>query len=184
MVHHIQTPNSKRRLSGALSIASAGGIDEDAVEDGAVVPTRMLRSARGMERMPMTRPVLERMCPFFIVSDVARSIAFYRDMLGFQTWHQEPDDEPFFAVIGRDGAQLFLKAGDAAPMPNPTRDPAMRWDAYVLAYDPDAIATEFADRGVTFSVPLMDTHDTLRGFEIKDPDGYTLLSVAQETKRC
>lgn len=132
----------------------------------------------------MTRPVLERMCPFFIVSDVARSIAFYRDMLGFQTWHQEPDDEPFFAVIGRDGAQLFLKAGDAAPMPNPTRDPAMRWDAYVLAYDPDAIATEFADRGVTFSVPLMDTHDTLRGFEIKDPDGYTLLSVAQETKRC
>ena len=103
----------------------------------------------------MTRPVLERMCPFFIVSDVARSIAFYRDMLGFQTWHQEPDDEPFFAVIGRDGAQLFLKAGDAAPMPNPTRDPAMRWDAYVLAYDPDAIATEFADRGVTFSVPLM-----------------------------
>ena len=59
-------------------------------------------------------------------------------------------------------------------MPNPTRDPAMRWDAYVLAVDPDSIAAEFADRGVAFSVPLMDTHDTLRGFEIKDPDGYVL----------
>lgn len=122
----------------------------------------------------MTRPVLERMCPFFIVSDVVRSIAFYRDMLGFKTWYQGPDEAPFFAVMGRDGAQLFLKAGEAGPMPNPTRDPAMRWDTYVLTYDPDAIATEFAARGVVFSRPLMDTHDTLRGFEIKDPDGYVL----------
>jgi len=96
----------------------------------------------------MTRPVLKRMCPFFIVSNVAQSIAFYRGRLGFETWYQEPDDEPFFAVVGRDGAQLFLKAGEAAPMPNPTRDPAMRWDAYVLAVDPDSIAAEFADRGV------------------------------------
>jgi catechol 2,3-dioxygenase-like lactoylglutathione lyase family enzyme len=122
----------------------------------------------------MTRPALERMCPFFVVGDVVRSIAFYRDMLGFQTWYREPDDEPFFAVVGRDGAQLFLKAGEAAPMPNSSRDPAMRWDTYVLAYDPDAIAAEFAARGVTFSRPLMDTHDGLRGFELKDPDGYVL----------
>jgi catechol 2,3-dioxygenase-like lactoylglutathione lyase family enzyme len=122
----------------------------------------------------MTRPVLERMCPFFIVSDVARSIAFYQNMLGFETWYQEPDDEPFFAIVGRDGAQLFLKGGEAVPTPNPTRDPAMRWDAYVLAFDPDAIAIEFAARGVAFSSPLMDTHDTLRGFEIRDPDGYVL----------
>jgi catechol 2,3-dioxygenase-like lactoylglutathione lyase family enzyme len=62
----------------------------------------------------MTRPLLERMCPFFIVSNAAQSIAFYRDKLGFETWYQEPDDEPFFAVVGRDGAQLFLKAGGRA----------------------------------------------------------------------
>jgi len=48
----------------------------------------------------MTRPLLERMCPFFIVSNAAQSIAFYRDKLGFETWYQEPDDEPFFAVVG------------------------------------------------------------------------------------
>ena len=114
------------------------------------------------------------MCPFFIVSDVMRSIVFYRDMLGFQVWYQEPENEPFFAVIGRDGAQLFLKSGGAAPMPNPTRDRSMRWDAYVLAFDPDAVATEFADRGVPFSEALMDTHDAQRGFEIEDPDGYVL----------
>jgi catechol 2,3-dioxygenase-like lactoylglutathione lyase family enzyme len=122
----------------------------------------------------MTRPTLENMCPFFIVSDVGQTIAFYRDKLGFETWHQEPDQEPFFAILGRDGAQLFVKAGEAAPLPNPKRDPAMRWDAYLLAPAPDALAAEFTDRGAAFSVPLKDTHDGLRGFEITDPDGYVL----------
>jgi hypothetical protein len=40
--------------------------------------------------------------------------------------------------------------------------------------DPDALATEFTSRGVIFSVPLMDTHEGLRGFELKDTDGYVL----------
>jgi catechol 2,3-dioxygenase-like lactoylglutathione lyase family enzyme len=120
------------------------------------------------------RPMLERMCPFFIVSNIDRTIAFYCGKLGFETWYQAPDREPFFAIVGRDGAQLFVKAGEAAPLPNPKRDPEMRWDAYVLAPDPDALAAEFTDRGAAFSVPLKDTHDGLRGFEITDPDGYVL----------
>ena len=122
----------------------------------------------------MGRPTLERMCPFFIVSGVSQTIAFYREKLGFEIWHQEPDREPFFAIVGRDGAMLFVKAGEAEPLPNPKRDPAMRWDAYVSVHDPDALAAEFVDRGVAFSAPLRDTHDGLRGFEITDPDGYVL----------
>ena len=122
----------------------------------------------------MSGPTLERMCPFFIVSGVDQTIAFYRDKLGFETWHQNPERDPFFAIVGRDGAMLFVKAGEAEPLPNPKRDPAMRWDAYVSVPDPDALAAEFVDRGVTFSLPLQDTHDGLRGFEITDPDGYVL----------
>ena len=122
----------------------------------------------------MAEPRLGCMSPFFIVADVEKTIAFYRDKLGFQTLFEEPDHEPFFAIVGRDGAMLFLKAGDAPPLPNPQRDPAMRWDAYVFTSDPDAFATEFASRGAAFSVRLQDTQDGLRGFEIADPDGYTL----------
>jgi catechol 2,3-dioxygenase-like lactoylglutathione lyase family enzyme len=122
----------------------------------------------------MTRPIIEKMCPFFIVSGVDQSIAFYRDRLGFETWFQEPDQESFFAILGRDGAMLFVKAGEAKPQPDPTRDPAMRWDAYLLVPHPDALAAEFPDRGAGFSKPLRDTHDGLRGFEITDPDGYVL----------
>jgi len=102
----------------------------------------------------MTRPKIERMCPFFIVSDVGQTLAFYCDKLGFETSFQEPDEEPFLGIVGRDGAMLFVKAGEAEPLPNPWRDPAMRWDAYLLVPDPDALADEFSDRGVVFSVPL------------------------------
>ena len=124
--------------------------------------------------MIVTRPTLEKMCPFFIVSSVERTIAFYRDKLGYESWHAEPQHAPIFAIIGRDEAMLFIKSGDAAPTPNPTRDRAMRWDAYVLCNYPDALAAEFAERGSTFSAPLADTHDGLRGFEVTDPDGYVL----------
>jgi catechol 2,3-dioxygenase-like lactoylglutathione lyase family enzyme len=127
----------------------------------------------------MTRPTTTAISPFFIVSNVDQTIAFYRDKLGFETRFQEPDREPFFAIIGRDGAQIFVKSEkDVAPLPNPKRHPQLRWDAFVYAPDPDALAAEFAERfadgEAAFSVPLKDTNDGLRGFEISDPDGYVL----------
>ena len=123
----------------------------------------------------MTQPALAGMSPFLIVGNVDRTIAFYRDQLAFEVSFQEPDWKPFFAILGRDGAQLFVKSEDGvSPLPNSRRHPSMRWDAYVHAPDPDGLAAEFAGRGVTFTAPLADTHDGLRGFEVSDPDGYVL----------
>jgi len=122
----------------------------------------------------MTHPTIESMSPFFIVSDVEKMIAFYQDKLGFEAQFKEPAKEPIFAIVGRDKAMLFLKAGEAEPLPNPRRDPAMRWDAYCYTPDPDALAAEFVERGAPFSNPLKDTSDGLRGFEITDPDGYVV----------
>jgi catechol 2,3-dioxygenase-like lactoylglutathione lyase family enzyme len=124
----------------------------------------------------MTRPTTAAISPFFIVGNVDRTVAFYRDQLGFEVTFQEPDQNPFFAVIRRDGAQLFIKAVDenTPPLPNWRRHPSARWDAYVYAPDPDDLAAEFGAHGAAFSVPLQDTHDGLRGFEIHDPDGYVL----------
>jgi len=103
----------------------------------------------------MTRPTTPAISPFFVVSNVDQTIAFYRDMLGFETRFQQPERNPFFAIIGRDGAQIFVKSDkDTAPLPNPRRCPSMRWDAYVYAPDRDALAVEFADQGAAFSVPL------------------------------
>ncbi len=119
--------------------------------------------------------ILRGISPFFIVSNVEQTIAFYRDILGFETRFQQPGQGPFFAILGRDAAQLFVKSGPGvSPLPNPIRHPDMRWDAYIDTPDHDALAAEFACRGASFSAPLADTHDGLRGFEICDPDGYIL----------
>ena len=118
---------------------------------------------------------MQGISPSIIVSNVDETIAFYRDKLGFEIRFQEPDRNPFFAIIGRDGAQILVKSQkDVSPLPNSRRHPFMRWDAFVYVADPDALAAEFADHGAAFSEPLKDTHDDLRGFEISDPDGYVL----------
>lgn len=123
----------------------------------------------------MTQSATTAISPFFIVGSVDRTMAFYQDKLGFETTFQQPERNPFFAVIRRDGVQLLVKSGDSVPpLPNSKRHPSMRWDAFIYAPDPDRLAGEFLERGVTFSAPLEDTHDGLRGFELTDPDGYVL----------
>ncbi len=123
----------------------------------------------------MTKASIEGIAPFFITSDVDRALSFYCGKLGFETTFKEPDRNPFFAIVKRDAAQVFFKSERGLqPMPNPTRHPSMRWDAYLYVPDPDTLAAEFAGNGVVFSAPLKDTHDGLRGLEIRDPDGHVL----------
>lgn len=122
----------------------------------------------------MDRPEIGGVSPCFIVKDASRALAFYRDSLGFQITFQEPEDDPFFGIVSRGRAMIMLKDVDVDPLPNNKRERQARWDAYLYVPDPDALAAEFASRNVAFSRPLKDTHDGLRGFEVKDADGYTL----------
>jgi catechol 2,3-dioxygenase-like lactoylglutathione lyase family enzyme len=122
----------------------------------------------------MTQPEISSVSPFFIVQDAAAALSFYRDQLGFDITYQEPANDPFFGIVSRGGAMIMLKSVGVDPLPNYTREPAARWDAYLHVPDPDALAAEFASRNVEFSEPLKDTHDGCRGFEVKDADGYVL----------
>ena len=123
----------------------------------------------------MAHPVLEAISPFFIVSDASRAIAFYRERLGFEVAWQDPQNNPFTAILRRDGVQVFVKSETGvAPAPNCSRHPHLRWDAFVFTSDPDALAADFAARGAPFSKLLQDTTDGLRGFEVTDLDGYVL----------
>jgi catechol 2,3-dioxygenase-like lactoylglutathione lyase family enzyme len=126
----------------------------------------------------MTRSAIEAISPFFIVNDVPASLAFYRDRLGFEITFQGPEpDDIFFGIVRRGGAQILLKAVGVPPVPNYTRDVKQgiaRWDAFLYVPDPDALAAEYASRQVEFWEPLADTDSGLRGFEVKDADGYVL----------
>jgi catechol 2,3-dioxygenase-like lactoylglutathione lyase family enzyme len=126
----------------------------------------------------MTTPEIAGIAPLFIVKDVPATLAFYRDRLGFDIMFQGPEpDDIFFGMVRRGSAMLMFKDVGVEPVPNYTRDIKQgiaRWDAYMYVPDPDALAAEFSSRNVEFSVPLSDTHDGLRGFEIKDANGYVL----------
>ena len=126
-------------------------------------------------RMETDAPRTPAISPFFVVSDVERTITFYRDKLGFAIGYKAPETDPFFAVFYRDGAQIFIKSEHGiAPAPNNKRHAHLRWDAYVYAPDPDALHADFVARGAPFSERLKDTQDGLRGFEVTDPDGFVL----------
>ena len=126
----------------------------------------------------MTSPVISGIAPFFIVKNVPAALSFYRDRLGFDITFQGPDpDDIFFGIVRRGGAMIMLKDVGVDPLPNYTRDVQKgwaRWDAYLDVPDPDALAAEFSSRNVEFSERLKDTDDGLRGFELKDVDGYVL----------
>ena len=122
----------------------------------------------------MTQAKITSISPSFIVRHVPTALAFYCEKLGFEIEYQAPEHEPFFAIVRRDGAMILLKAVGVEPLPNCKRHPWARWDAYASVPDPDALAAEFTSRGVTFSKPLEDTDDGLRGFEVEDADGHIL----------
>ena len=121
-------------------------------------------------------PNLTYISPSFIVSNINDSVSFYVNMLGFEVRYIGPEGDPFFAIVGRENISIMLKAiaADIKPIPNHTRHPWARLDAYISVVDPDTLFEEYSSRGVLFHQPLMDDGDGLRGFEVADADGYIL----------
>ena len=126
----------------------------------------------------MTKTEISGIAPFFIVKNVPAALRFYRDRLGFDITFQGPsEDDIFFGIVQRGAAMIILKDIGVDPVPNYTRDikkGIARWDAYLHVPDPDALEAEFSLRGVEFFEPLRNDGDGLRGFEVKDADGYIL----------
>jgi len=126
----------------------------------------------------MNKTEIAGIAPFFIVKNVPTALSFYRDRFGFDITFEGPsEDDIFFGIVQRGAAMIMMKAIGVDPVPNYTRDIKQgiaRWDAYLYVPDPDALAAEFLSRNVEFFQALADNDDGLRGFEVKDADGYLL----------
>lgn len=56
-----------------------------------------------------------KLTPNLLVADVERSIAFYRDLLGFEVPRTVPDASPFvFAIMQKGGVEIFLNLAGPA----------------------------------------------------------------------
>jgi uncharacterized glyoxalase superfamily protein PhnB len=55
--------------------------------------------------------MLKKLTPNLMVEDVARTLAFYRETLGFEVVTTLPEQEPFdFAIVQRDGVELMFQS--------------------------------------------------------------------------
>ena len=123
----------------------------------------------------VTQTEIGGVSPFFIVSNVPATLAFYRDQLGFEITFQGPfADDIFFGIVQRGRSMIMFKAVGVEPLPNCKRESGARWDAYFYVPNPNALAAEFTTRDVQFLKPVANNSDNLRGFEIEDADGYVL----------
>ena len=133
-------------------------------------------TATPRENLEGAKGNLASITPFFIVKDLAASISYYLERLGFQLDFEGPDGDPYYARVSRDGIGIMLKAilPDVLPRPNHTRHEWARWDAYIYTRDPDPLFDELKQRGASFVKELSFIDDGLWGFEVSDADGYVL----------
>src|SRR5213075_874969 len=94
--------------------------------------------------------------PFFIVANLRISVSFYVDKLGFEVRYTGPDDEPYWAIVGRDNISIMLKAVavDVKPIPNHTHHKWASWDAYISTAEPDTLFDEYRSNRVAFRKPI------------------------------
>ena len=105
------------------------------------------------------------------VKDVARSVAFYTQQLGFELEHQQL---PAFANVSLGGAQILLSgpgASGSRPMPSGQPQEPGGWNRVVLKVaDLPGFITELKKTGVRFRNE-METGPGGRQIQIEDPDG-------------
>ncbi len=123
-----------------------------------------------MIRFTSTVPVLR-------VADVARSVAWYRDALGFSAT-TTPVDPPFgAATLLRDDAELVLRKGRIDPARFTGPDD---WDVY-LRLTGNAL-TELLDHARRLT-PLVRGPEVMPSgwveFELQDPDGHRICIAEQ-----
>jgi uncharacterized glyoxalase superfamily protein PhnB len=116
--------------------------------------------------------------PNLVVRDLAASLGFYRDVLGFAVSQTVPPVPPFvFAWLERDGVPLFLNAreGVADDLPElAARAPGGTVTLFVVVDDVDGLHAQVAGRAPVV-MPLKTQFYGMREFAVTDPDGHVLI---------
>jgi uncharacterized glyoxalase superfamily protein PhnB len=118
--------------------------------------------------------------PVLVVSNIAATMQWYRDALGFDGEAFPPSPPHTFAILRRDGAELFLQQLDDYQHPDryDRRDGGV-WDVYLQLSDVNALYDAMSRvPAITMLQPLREQPYGQREFEIRDPNGYVLV-IAQ-----
>ena len=111
------------------------------------------------------------------VPDIARSAAYYRDVLGFMTkWDEAPD----WRLVQRGDVRIMLgQCPDDIPA---SQIGSHNWFGYVDVDDVDALHAEIAAKGAVIKQAPIDRNYGMREMVVETPDGHRLM-FGQELKR-
>src|SRR5271156_2211165 len=122
--------------------------------------------------MGTARPRMVGSSTCLVVADLARSVAFYCDKLGFTepaTW----GDPPSFAMANRDGFDIMLTAAATMEQIRP-HGPDGMWGLYIQVGDTRAELDALQAAGLAIDSGLTETDYDMLEIEILDPDGYRI----------
>ena len=115
--------------------------------------------------------------PNLLVRDVAKSTAFYRDVLGFTMGETVPDKEPFiFVWMKRDEVSVFLNDIKVAEHDYP---PAAKMPQggtatlFFIVSGVDAYHAQVAPKANVI-MPIKTQFYGMREFAVTDPDGHII----------
>jgi uncharacterized glyoxalase superfamily protein PhnB len=137
---------------------------------------------------------LKSATPNLFVDDVAATVDWYRDVLGFKfgvgvlAGTQEPAFEATgqplgFAMLSRDGVELMFQSRESleADLPGTTPGTGDVVALYIDVEDVDALHAQLVDK-VDIAVDLRDTFYGAREFHFRDCNGL-LVGFAQRPRR-
>jgi len=126
---------------------------------------------------------VSKLTPNLVVADVARSVAFYRDVLGFALGHSVPDVPPYvFASVESGPVEVFLNSMESASAEYPPIGQRAIGGTLTLFLETTGISDVYAalhDR-VTVVMPLEKKWYGVTEFAIVDPDGW-IITFAERT---
>ena len=114
--------------------------------------------------------------PLLQVFDMRTSVAWYRDVLGFDVLQiHEPDVHLYWAMLQLGGAFLMLNAryedDQRPPKPPPTRHEDVT--LYFACSDVAAVYEHLLMKGIPVTPPAVAYYG-MKQLHVKDPDGFEL----------
>lgn len=128
---------------------------------------------------------LKKLTPNLVVADVERSVAFYRDVLGFTVQATVPDAAPYvFASVQCGPVEIFLNAPEAAGAEYPAFKDRPIGGTLTLFVEVTGIqeAYDSLKTRVTVVMPLEKKWYGTTEFAFADPDGY-LMTFAEPNQQ-
>jgi catechol 2,3-dioxygenase-like lactoylglutathione lyase family enzyme len=120
---------------------------------------------------------LKKLTPNLIVSNVERSLSFYRDVLGFAVAFTVPEASPLvFAAVQSGPVEIFLNAPEAAAAEYPAfkdRPIGGTLTLFIEVVGITAVHDQLKDR-VKIAMPLETKWYGMTEFAFEDPDGYLI----------